>query len=416
MLKVLISAYACEPHKGSEPGVGWNWAKQIAKFAKVWVITRANNRDSIEKALEKEPISNLHFVYVDLPKWMRFWKKGEMGIRLYYFVWQICAYFKARKLHKKINFDLVHHITFLVDWLPSFMCFLPVPFVWGPIGGTSRVFLSQFLNEFGFNNSIYEVFRFFFLNFLSQINPLLIICKKKASAILVSTIDDFNYYKKKYGNKVYLMSAIGIDDNEVKILTPALIEDNQQFKIFTAGRHVHWKGHSLALKSFYYFQKKYPNAIFYIAGKGPETKKIQKLVSRLGLDEKVRVLGYLSNRNEIFRLLSASDVFILPTLRDAPLVSFLEAMCLKISIICADIPGQRDIVQDDCGIRVKMLNPAQITKDLTEALLKLVNDPELRRKMGEAGRERVLKHYTWEQKGKFIKRLYHEISETCMDS
>ena len=43
-IKVLISAYACEPGKGSEPGVGWNWVRQIADFAKeVWVITKANN-------------------------------------------------------------------------------------------------------------------------------------------------------------------------------------------------------------------------------------------------------------------------------------------------------------------------------------------------------------------------------------
>ena len=76
-LKVLISAYACEPHKGSEPGVGWNWARQIAEFAEVWVITRANNREIIEEEFKRNPVSNLHFIYVDLPKSLRFWKKGE---------------------------------------------------------------------------------------------------------------------------------------------------------------------------------------------------------------------------------------------------------------------------------------------------------------------------------------------------
>ena len=52
-LKVLASAYACEPEKGSEPGAGWNWVKQIARFHEVWVITRANNRLSIDQALSK---------------------------------------------------------------------------------------------------------------------------------------------------------------------------------------------------------------------------------------------------------------------------------------------------------------------------------------------------------------------------
>ena len=59
-MKVLLSAYACEPNKGSEPGTGWNWLKQIARFNEIWVITRANNRESIESALENEPMPNVH--------------------------------------------------------------------------------------------------------------------------------------------------------------------------------------------------------------------------------------------------------------------------------------------------------------------------------------------------------------------
>jgi hypothetical protein len=90
-LKVLISAYACEPHKGSEPGVGWNWAKQIAKFAEVWVITRANNREVIEEELKRSPEPNLHFIYVDLPKWMRFWKKKQRGVTNILLFMAICC-------------------------------------------------------------------------------------------------------------------------------------------------------------------------------------------------------------------------------------------------------------------------------------------------------------------------------------
>ncbi len=50
-LKVLISAYACEPNKGSEPEVGWQWALQMAKYHEVTVLTRTNNRAGIEREL-----------------------------------------------------------------------------------------------------------------------------------------------------------------------------------------------------------------------------------------------------------------------------------------------------------------------------------------------------------------------------
>ena len=49
--RVLISAYACEPGKGSEPGVGWNWVKQISRFYETFVITRSNNKEAIEKEM-----------------------------------------------------------------------------------------------------------------------------------------------------------------------------------------------------------------------------------------------------------------------------------------------------------------------------------------------------------------------------
>lgn len=55
-IRVLISAYACEPNKGSEPGVGWNWTLQMAKMDEVYVITRSNNRKVIETFLQKHPV------------------------------------------------------------------------------------------------------------------------------------------------------------------------------------------------------------------------------------------------------------------------------------------------------------------------------------------------------------------------
>jgi hypothetical protein len=134
-VRVLVSAYACEPGKSSEPGVGWNWVRQIARFNEVWVVTRANNRPPIEAALAKDPIPNVHFVYFDLPAWARFWKKRGYNVRPYYYLWQLGVYFVVRKLHRHVVFELVHHVTFVNYWLPSFLAILPVPFVLGPVGG-----------------------------------------------------------------------------------------------------------------------------------------------------------------------------------------------------------------------------------------------------------------------------------------
>ena len=65
------------------------------------------------------------------------------GAQLYYYVWQLAAYFAARKLQRQVRFDLIHHVTLVKYWMPSFLSLLPVPFVWGPVRGrrirTSRL-------------------------------------------------------------------------------------------------------------------------------------------------------------------------------------------------------------------------------------------------------------------------------------
>ena len=112
--KILLSAYACEPGKGSEPGVGWHWALELARLGhEVWVLTRAKNRPAVEAELVKMPHkANLHFLYYDLPAWARWWKKGSRGIHLYYVLWQWGAYRLATQVHPRERFDIVHHITF----------------------------------------------------------------------------------------------------------------------------------------------------------------------------------------------------------------------------------------------------------------------------------------------------------------
>lgn len=72
---IVIGAYACEPYKGSEQGVGWNWALQIAKRNKVIVITRSNNEPVIYDYLKKHLIDNITFYYCDVPDSIRKYKK-----------------------------------------------------------------------------------------------------------------------------------------------------------------------------------------------------------------------------------------------------------------------------------------------------------------------------------------------------
>ena len=78
-MKVLLSAYSCDPGKGSEPGVGWNSVLQAARFHSVWVLTHDEGRQGITAALASGTLPNVRFVYRDLPRWGLFWKKDRRG-------------------------------------------------------------------------------------------------------------------------------------------------------------------------------------------------------------------------------------------------------------------------------------------------------------------------------------------------
>ena len=77
-MKVLITAYAVNPYKGSEDGTGWNISLELATYHEITVITRINNRPAIEKYMNEvkdNRFKNLNFLYFDLSKFAMKWKK-----------------------------------------------------------------------------------------------------------------------------------------------------------------------------------------------------------------------------------------------------------------------------------------------------------------------------------------------------
>jgi hypothetical protein len=154
MKTILITAYAVNPYKGSEDGMGWNFIVQAARFNHVIAITRKNNRAAIEQFIqlnkENKNYNNINFIYVDVPNWMLFWKKGPLLSMIYYLFWQFIVAVKTLRLKNKI--DIVHNLNFHNDWSPSFLWMFRKPMVWGPIGHHPKIekaFLKKILSIFG---------------------------------------------------------------------------------------------------------------------------------------------------------------------------------------------------------------------------------------------------------------------------
>src|SRR5208282_3662094 len=105
-MRILLSAYACEPGRGSEPGVGWGWATELARSGhQVWVLTRTDNRAAIERDTGASGPC-LSFIYYELPEWVQRWRRFSAVKPLYYILWQWAAARYIRKLFPQIPFDI----------------------------------------------------------------------------------------------------------------------------------------------------------------------------------------------------------------------------------------------------------------------------------------------------------------------
>ncbi len=406
-LRVLISAYACEPGKGSEPGVGWNWVRMISEIVdEVWVITRANNRPVIEKVLAQEPMPNVHWVYFDLPRWASFWKKGQRGVHLYYYLWQIGIYFLAKRLYREIGFDLVHHVTFVNYWMPSFLALLPVPFVWGPVGGGDSA-PKAFYRTFSLRGRIYEYLRSL-ARWLGEHDPFVRMMARKAAFALATTTETAARLRWLGAQKVEVFSQVALSEEEISSLAAIPPHKGNPFRLLSLGRLLHLKGFHLGLQAFARFVREFPRSEYWVIGDGPERKNLEALAQKLGIKDKVRFWGKLS-RNEVLQKLAEVDVLVHPSLHDSGGFVCAEAMAAGRPVICLDLGGPALQVTEETGFKIPARSPKQVVEDMTKAMLRLAFDLNLKRNMGLEARERVKKEFSGEIRREQIQEIYREV-------
>lgn len=409
-IRVLLSAYACEPSRGSEPGIGWNWMKQISRFADVWVITRKSNRAAIEKFLEQEPMANVAFFYFDLPRWARFWKKGGRGLQLYYYLWQIGIGRTVRHLHRSIGFDIVHHVTFGTCWFPSPLSFLHVPFVWGPVGGGEYA-PWKFWRSYSLRGKLHEIVRTMG-RLRGDYDPFVRYTARRSTLALATTAQTKGILRAIGCKTTKILPHAALDEDEISRLQSVPERTSGRFRIFSVGRMLHWKGLHLGLRAFARLRQELPDSEYWIMGEGPEAGNLKKLARDLGIENQVVFVGQVP-RDQVLAKIAKCDVMLHPTLHDSSGWASVEAMACGRPVVCFDLAGPALQVDSDNGFKVAAESPEQAICDLTSALSFLANDPEARLRMGRAARAKVASELNWSRKADRIRGFYEEMLATC---
>lgn len=405
MKTILATAYAVNPYKGSEDGMGWNFVMQIARFNKIIAITRKNNQPHIEDYMKQHPdtlYENIVFLYFDLPYWMRFWKKGGRGAMLYYLMWQrgIVGFIKKHQL----DFDLVHNLNFHNDWSPSFLWKLNKPFVWGFIGHHPRI-PKQYLKPYSKKYKIKDQMTWLIKSYFWKISPSLRKTITNADHILCmnDSVPDILKLNANYS----VSPSVATQD-----FGHQSISHTETFTVISAGRFVPLKGFDLSIEAFAKFyhtlsaqEKKRCELI--LVGKGPEEQKLKQLAESHGVQQHIKFINWLE-RNELMKLFKAASAFLFPSHEGAGMV-VAEALSFGLPVICLDNEGPGQFITEDCGFKIPMQDYESTVKGLKEALLKLLTSENKRQAMSKAARARFETTFHWDRRGEQLSKIYDKL-------
>ena len=398
-LKIFVSAYACEPGLGSEIGVGWHWVLEMSRHFELWVLTRESNRHTIEPWIAQHPeYDGIHFLYFDLPKWARFWKKGLRGVRTYYNIWQICTNRIVKRTMRDNGIKVFHHLTYgNVLWKVSSYGRKQF-FVWGPVGGLETI-PAEYSHRYARKSRIIEWVRRLAVKAL----PLNFGFKKRcknADLILCKTEITRDLIPAKQRDKAVLFTDVAVEKQPIAAETNSKVDDTIEF--VTVGRLDAWRGFDLAIESFARVAKTNKNIHLTIVGKGADKQRLKGIAESLGVLNLVTFAGKVT-MDEYYRLLAAADVVVNASLKEGAVTVSFDSMAMGKPLICLDTTGYTRYFSNEYAVVIPRTGRNEVVDSLAAAMQRMT-DAGMRTTIGEKAKMAGAQ-FTWQARGEEFKEL-----------
>lgn len=213
-----------------------------------------------------------------------------------------------------------------------------------------------------------------------------------------------NLVRSRVNNKNIFTVFNGADVEKFK---PKRRTDGNKFKVTCVANLIPIKGQKYLIEAISKLVSKLDNKkiILDIIGRGKDELFLKNEVQRLNMEKYVRFHGYIPYE-EVARLISDSDAFVLPSFFDACPCVCLEAMACSVPVISCKNQGTAEITIDgENGLLIEEKN----SDSIVEKLSLLLNDEELRKKIGENGYLTIKDNYTWEHSALKLDRIYDNI-------
>jgi glycosyltransferase involved in cell wall biosynthesis len=419
--RLLLIAYACAPHRGSEWGLSWNFARELAKTQPVSVITHEENRKETDAHLAANPPEHpIEVCYVTLPRWVNW--LGARGYALFnvqYYFWQHAAARAARRMHTIKPFDIVHHVSLVRWWMPTAAAALAArkgeagaQFIFGPVGGGEPM-PKNFSGSISLRNRLSEWTRRFAVG-LWSFDPALRRCVRRASLVLACTPHAATRLARFRPQRLEMAAAAVTS-------APAILEQarahratkqpGQRFRVMSSGGLSYYRGVDLCLRAF--AKAGLADAEYVHASDGPDRPRLEALAVSLGIADRVRFLGDQPHAENV-KAVATADVYVHAVLRDSQGL-IPDAMWLGIPVLTLDHNTMSLLVDDSSGHKVPMdanATPDRIVDEMARLLRQWHDDAALRERLGRAAMTRA-EQFTPAGRTAIFRAMYGRLMEAA---
>ncbi|MBD1395403.1 glycosyltransferase [Mucilaginibacter glaciei] len=396
--KILISAYALSPVKGSEFGAAWSTITNLATQHDLWVLYGISDDHmgdtlTLDKYIKQNPDPSINFIKVQggrLANCINLLNKAGAGWFFYpaYYLWQKKALTAAREILSEVPIDVVHQLGPIGFREPGFLWQLDKPMVWGPIGGMITID-NRLLEGKPFITRLKATVKtginYMQLNHSSRIRSAF----EKAGVLVAATRTGQRIIEQKFNRKSYHMPETWLKEHAYN-LADKFENISPEVQLVWSGSHIDRKNLQLCLHAL--AKVKAGNWCLNVLGSGPLTPAWKKLARELKLDTHIKWHGHL-DRDSALNIMKGAHLHIITSIaEDNPNVVF-EALSFGVPTLTIDHFGMADSVCNRCGVRITVAENKVMMVNMAAAITRLLADTEMLKKMAAAALVCALAHH-----------------------
>jgi glycosyltransferase involved in cell wall biosynthesis len=405
-MRVLISGYRGNPYCGGQGIYIYNLSRELAKLGvEVDVMVGPPYPDPLEEWATVYKIENLNIWSIktkDIPyeKLVRIFSPWNFAdyilIRLHMFpemeTYSFRAFFALKKILKEKRYDIIHDIQSL-GWATVPMKGYGIPIVTTVHHPLTKDREADLMGNFGLWDKTTTIL------FYPLVMQSFVI--KRLDRVITSFREGITELNKAFGVKPEKVSVV-YNGMDVDLFQNTGEPREENALLFVGNTEDSKKGLIYLFEAMTMLPE---DVTLTIVDDGPPKKMTAAdMIKKFNLSHRVKFTGKLSYE-ALVSLYSRKTILVMSSLFEGFGLPAVEAMACKTPVVVTTAGSLKEVVTEDCGILVPPKDPIA----LKDAILKLLSDSELRKKMGENGRRRAVENFSWPVAAKNTLKVYEDV-------